>query len=103
MTKQKQTWRCGDTGYEVEWCKDMPCYPDDPTTCDPDDATWVTKDFRTEAEARAYAVAAYPRCVTGSVSITPFVLEKLCEEDPFQIPYNCHKEYTADSDYYEGE
>jgi hypothetical protein len=103
MVEQKQPWRCGDEGWEVEWCKDMPSYPDDPMTCDPDNAEYVTKDFRTEEEARAYAIEVYPRDQNGAVSITPFVLEKLCEDDPFHVRYNCAKEYTADSDYYEGE
>jgi hypothetical protein len=103
MRSKTSTWKDGDEGWEVEWCKHMPHYEDDPETCDPDNAVMVTRDFRDRDAAYAYAREVYPRSVTGIVQVTPFVLERLCEDDPFCIPWNCHKEYTADSDFFEGE
>ena len=96
-------WKEGDTGYEVEWCCDLPTYPDDPNTIDTDNAKYVRRDFRTKEDAYAYAKKVFPKDKGGAVRITPFLLERLVDEHPFHIEHNCHVEYTADSDYYEGE
>jgi hypothetical protein len=98
---QDGRWRpkLGDSGWEVEWCVEMPTYPDDPTTCDPDNAKYRSRYFRTREEADAFAREVYPQCVLGSVAITPFVIEPESDEWPF----GAIREYTADSDYYEGD
>lgn len=103
MTRTKTEWREGDEGWEVEWCTHLPCYPDDPTTIDTDNVKFATRDFRDKDEAYAFAREVFPKSLDGVVRITPFVLERLCEDDPFHIRHNCHTEYKSDTDYYEGE
>lgn len=92
-------WCVGDAGWEVEWCKELPCYPDDPDTIDRDNAVMVTRCFDSREEAYRYAKEVYPRDQFGAVAITPFSIEPLSDE----WPYGAYREYTADSETYEGE
>lgn len=90
-------WRpkIGDSGFEVEWCADLPVneYGD----CEPDLATYCTRDFRTIDEARQCAKQVFPQCVIGEVRITPFTIE--CLFDGVRIP---QREYTGDGEFYHG-
>lgn len=101
MTAKKSTWKEGESGWEVEWCKHLP--RDEDGDHDRDNAKYVTRDFRDKDAAYAYAKDVFPKDAFGAVQVTPFVLERLSEDAPFCIPWNCHKEYTADTDYFEGE
>ena len=97
------TWKDGDEGWEVDWCKELPSYPDDPNTVDTDNEKRVCRNFKTEAEALAYAKSIMPLAVDGDVRLTPFVLERLDEDFPFHSSHNCHKEYTAETDFWVGD
>lgn len=91
------TWKDGDEGWEVDWCKELPSYPDDPMTIDRDGEKRVVRNFRTEDEAIAYADKVLSKAIDGDVLITPFVLERLDEDMPFT------KEYTGDIALYIGD
>lgn len=99
----KKTWRVGDSGWEVEWCYELAFYDDDPGgDVDRDRCKERRRWFRVEEEARKYArEVAYPQAVGtfGTVAVTPFVLEYLVPEERL----GTHVEYTADSEYYEGD
>ncbi len=100
-TTMKRPWLEGDTGWEVEWCSVLPV--DENGDADRDSATHVARYYRDKAAAEVYARKVYPKDQFGSVAITPFVLERLCEDHRFDIEHNCRLEHTADSEFYEGD
>lgn len=72
-----QTWKIGDTGFEVEWTqKPEGPYPED---FDPDDCTTRRKNFRTRAEAIQFARTAVDSDLWGCPVVTPF---RFIEDDP---------------------
>jgi hypothetical protein len=91
----ERRWKVGDSGWEVEWCTDLPEHPDAPGEADWDRATYEFRDFRDKAAAEAFAREVYPKCKIGSVRITPFT--NAISTDP------SYRKYTADSGFYEGE
>lgn len=103
--RTKEVWKEGDTGWEVDWCKEIPLidYGDGESDRDLDNQKRGTRNFRTREEAVTYAKEVLPKAVDGDIQITPFVLERLVDEHPFHIPHNCSKEYTDDGEWFEGE
>jgi hypothetical protein len=100
MTATAKHWKpkLGDSGWEVEWCADVPRI-EGTDDLDIDQADYRFADFKAKEEAMAFAKEIFPRDFFGSVRITPFRIEPLSDE----WPYGATREYTADCDYYEGE
>jgi hypothetical protein len=94
------TWkpRIGDSGWEVEWCVDVPKI-EGTDDIDMDQADYRFADFTTKEEAMEFAKAVYPQDFFGSVRITQFTIEPLSDE----WPYGATRVYTADPEHYEGE
>jgi DNA primase catalytic subunit len=83
-------------GWEVEWCVSVPM--NEFGEADHDSADRRFQDFKTEGEARAFAVKVLPSDWYGGVRLTPFYTE------PYNDGYpGGSREYSADAEYIEKE
>lgn len=82
-------------GFEVEWCKHVPCFPDG--SADIDQAEYVVEEFANKAEATKRAAEVLPLDAFGSVRITEF---EMIAPDP-SFPWYKLKEFTGDPEHYE--
>ncbi len=83
-------------GWEVEWCVNVPV--DRNGDAYHDDADRRFADFKTEEEARAFALKVLPSDWYGAVRVTPFYTE------PYNDGYpGGSREYSADPEYIEKE
>lgn len=94
----REMFYIGESGWEVEWCSKVFV---DPETGDSDPAqnVYEFQCFRSQAEALEFAKEIFPSDQHGAVRITPFTIEPLSAE----WPYGRSIEYTADSEWYEGD
>jgi hypothetical protein len=97
MKEIKRYRRIGETGWEVEWCSHIPLDENGDGLLD--QAERHFRDFVEKSDAEAFAKEVYPLDAFGSVRITPFTIEPLADD----IPHVATREYTADSEFYEGE
>lgn len=99
-TKPRQ-FKVGESGWEVEWCSQLayqdPEHPED--GIDPDQCVYEFRNFRTRDAAMAFAREIFPNDQFGSVRITPFTIEALSDT----WPHGRSQQFTADSEFYEGE
>lgn len=95
----KRGWEIGDSGWEVEWCAEQGVDPDYPEDHCPDRDKLEFRDFTTRAAAWTFAKRILPQAATGYVRITPFIIEPLSDT----WPHGKSREYTADTEYYEGD
>lgn len=82
------------SGFEVEWCENVPTFPDGSSDIDAID--WLRRDFSKQDEAVAFAKDRLPFDGFGSVRVTPFEMEEI---EPGACAY--HREYTGDSEHIE--
>ena len=97
----KQSFRLGESGWEVDWCIKVGLLDEaDPSLgCDPDLDKRKYRYFRDRDEARRFAEQVYPQDGYGCVTVTPFVIELLCDE----WPHGRQLVYTSESEHYSGE
>ena len=91
------TWepQLGDSGWEVEWCSHLPV--NEFGDADIDRAKYHRRYFQKRDAAFTFARQVLSKDVFGSVIVTPFAMEPLCNT----WPYGKTIEYTADAEYVE--
>jgi len=85
----------GDTGFEVEWCKEIP--KDEHGDADLDQAKMVIKDFPTHELAMKYAKEVHPQNQFLDTRITPWEVRPVAD---YPELLDCH---YGESEFYRGE
>ena len=99
MPETKKRPELGDRAFEVEWCIEIPNYPDSEDR-DIDNAKYRRRIVATKDDALSLAKEVYPQDQFGAVTVTPVEFIDPYEEN---IPKTFRWDYCGDSLHYSGD